>query len=65
MSAQQLLFTRAQAAVALAKSERQLDMLVAAGEICAVRDGRRVKFTAEELRRYVDRLPAYEPGQAS
>lgn len=68
MSAQlteQLLFTRAQAAAKLAKSERQLDIHIAHGDIAAVRDGSRIKITAEALQRFIDRLPAHEPGGAS
>ncbi|AXN43416.1 Helix-turn-helix domain protein [Mycobacterium marinum] len=57
-----LLYTRKEAAAALAMSERRLDLLVASGQIAAVRDGRKVKFTADELRRWIKQLPAHEPG---
>ncbi|AXN51290.1 hypothetical protein DSM43518_04832 [Mycobacterium marinum] len=57
-----LLYTRKQAATALAMSERQLDVLVARGDLAALRDGRLIKFTADELQRYIKQLPAHEPG---
>ncbi|GJO50154.1 excisionase family DNA-binding protein [Mycobacterium marinum] len=57
-----LLYTRKEAAAALAMSERRLDLLVASGEIAAVRDRRRVKFTDDELQRWIKQLPAHEPG---
>lgn len=60
-----LLYTKKQAAAALAMSERQLDVLIGRGAICALRDGRAVKITAAELGRYIDKLPAHEPGKAS
>ncbi|WP_241666380.1 hypothetical protein [Mycobacterium marseillense] len=65
VSPHKLLYSRKEAAVALAMSERRLDRLVAHADILALRDGRCVKFTADELQRYVDSLPSYEPGQAS
>jgi excisionase family DNA binding protein len=61
---QKLLYTKKEAAAALAMSERRLDRLVSRGDICAVRDGRAVKFTGTELERYISDLPAYEPRQA-
>lgn len=62
MTPEKLLYTRKQAAAALAMSERRLDRLVACGDVVAVRDGRMVKFTAAELQRFVAALPAHEPG---
>lgn len=58
---EKLLYKRREAAAALAMSERRLDTLVAKGDLNAVREGGSVKFTAEELQRYVERLPAWEP----
>lgn len=55
------LFTKKQAAEILAMSMRVLDRRVEAGEICAVRDERTVKFRESELLRYMSDLPSREP----
>lgn len=53
--------TRAEAAQFLRTSMRRLDELIKSGAIAAVRDGRSVKITHEELLRYIADLPSYEP----
>lgn len=60
-----LLFTRKEAALALATSERRLDELIKAGDLAAVQDGpRSVKITATELERYISDLSSHEPRSA-
>lgn len=55
-------YTRREAAIYLATSERRLDDLTKAGELLAKRDGpRTVKYDRAELDRYADALPSYEP----
>lgn len=53
--------TRAEAAQYLRTSQRRLDELIKSGALAALRDGRSVKITTDELERYVRELPAYEP----
>ncbi len=55
-----LLYTRPQAANMLAMSVRRLDQITADGEIAVVRHGRRVKYRAKDLERWVQEhtLPA-------
>lgn len=57
-----LLYDKAAAAEMLSTTERRIDELRRSGQLCAVQDGREFKFTATELRRYVDGLAEYEPG---
>lgn len=54
----QFLYTKQQAATALAMSMGHLNELIRAGKIRAVKDGGRVKLTAEDLQAYVDSLPS-------
>ncbi|OCB57674.1 hypothetical protein A5677_17065 [Mycobacterium malmoense] len=61
----QLLYDTPSAAKLLDTTERRIHELRRAGVLAAVMDGRKYKFTADELQRYVERLPVYEPGQAS
>ncbi|OMC28875.1 helix-turn-helix domain-containing protein [Mycobacterium colombiense] len=56
-----LLYDTLSAARLLDTTERRIHELRRAGVLAAVMDGRKYKFTAEELRRYVDHLPPYEP----
>ncbi|OBK22517.1 helix-turn-helix domain-containing protein [Mycobacterium asiaticum] len=65
MSAQKLLYDTPAAAELLSTTERRIHELRRGGQLGAVVDGRKFKFTADELQRYIDRLPAYEPGAAS
>jgi excisionase family DNA binding protein len=53
-----LLVPLPQAARILAISERTLFSLTVNGDVKAVRIGRAVRYSIEELRRYVDRLRA-------
>lgn len=55
------LLTRREACQVLRMSLRRFDELVKSGEICAVQDGKRVKFRPEHLQDYIDGLPSYEP----
>jgi excisionase family DNA binding protein len=54
----QFLYTKQQAATALAMSAAHLNELMRAGKIRAVKDGGRVKFTPADLQAYVDSLPS-------
>lgn len=56
-----LLYDHAGAAELLSKTERQIHELRRAGLLAAVRDGRKMKFTFDELKRYADSLISYEP----
>ena len=56
-----LLYDKTAAAEALSTSERRIDELRRAGLLNAVQDGREFKFTLEELQRYVNSLPEFEP----
>ena len=62
---EKLLYDKASAAVALSTSERRIDELRRSGELVAVEDGRELKYTPDELRRYVDSLKVREPRRAS
>jgi excisionase family DNA binding protein len=53
------------AAELLSTSPRRIHELRRAGKLAAVADGRKFKFAADELQRYADSLPSYEPGVAS
>lgn len=57
-----ILYDTEEAAAALSTTPKRIAELRRSGALCAVRDGRKYKFTAAELQRYVDHLPAYEPG---
>lgn len=59
------LLSRRDAAEYLAMSERRLDEITKAGELAAKRDNRSVKYDIEELDRWADSLPSYEPRAAS
>jgi hypothetical protein len=52
------------AAELLSTSPRRIHELRRAGKLAAVEDGRVLKFTADELQRYADALPSYEPRTA-
>jgi excisionase family DNA binding protein len=54
----QFLYTKQQAATALAMSTARLNELLRARKIRAVKDGGRVKFAAADLQAYVDSLPS-------
>lgn len=58
------LWSRREAAALLSCSTKYIDREIARGELAAVRHGRNVKITADELARYVRDLPAYEPVSA-
>ncbi|AFC54993.1 helix-turn-helix domain-containing protein [Mycobacterium paraintracellulare] len=58
-----LLYDAEGAAELLSTTPKRISELRRAGVLGAVLDGKKYKFTADELQRYVDRLPAYEPGQ--
>ena len=53
----QFLYTKQQAATALAMSTGRLNDLIRAKKITAVQDGGRVKLTSADLQAYVDSLP--------
>jgi excisionase family DNA binding protein len=55
----QCLYTKQQAATALAMSTGHLNELIRARKIRAVKDGGRVKFTPADLQAYVDSLPSW------
>jgi excisionase family DNA binding protein len=59
-----LVFDAEGAAYQLAISERQVWTLIAEGQLNALRLGRRVVITNEELTRFVATLPAWEPQEA-
>ena len=54
----QFLYTKQQAATALAMSTGRLNDLIRARKITTVQDGGRVKFTSADLQAYVDSLPS-------
>ena len=54
----QFLYTKQQAATALAMSTGRLNDLIRARKITAVQDGGRVKLTSADLQAYVDSLPS-------
>ncbi|MDT7737565.1 MAG: Helix-turn-helix domain, partial [Mycobacterium sp.] len=54
----QFLYSKQQAATALAMSTGRLNDLIRARKITAVQDGGRVKFTSADLQAYVDSLPS-------
>ncbi|MFJ4166323.1 helix-turn-helix domain-containing protein [Microbacterium sp. NPDC089698] len=51
------LFTKELAAVYLSMSTREIDLLRNDGTLIPVGSGKRVKFTKEELDRYIAQLP--------
>lgn len=59
-----LLYNKTAAAEQLSCSERRIDELRRAGKLLAVEEGRELKFTADELARYVESLPVREPRSA-
>lgn len=61
MTPTKLLYDTAAAAELLSTTERRIHELRRAGQLGAVQDGRKFKFTADELQRYINQLPAYEP----
>jgi uncharacterized protein (UPF0333 family) len=54
----QFLYTKQQAATALAMSTGRLNDLIRARKITTVQDGGRVKLTSADLQAYVDSLPS-------
>lgn len=64
MNAGRLLYDAEGAAELLSTTPKRVSELRRAGELCAVLDGKKYKFTADELQRYVNRLPGYEPRSA-
>jgi excisionase family DNA binding protein len=56
-----LLYDHDDAAELLAMTPRRVHELRRAGQLAAVQDGRKFKFTRDELERYVAALPSYEP----
>jgi excisionase family DNA binding protein len=56
-----LLFDHDGAAELLSTTARRIHELRRAGKIAAVHDGRQLKFTRDELERYVAGLPEFEP----
>jgi hypothetical protein len=60
-----LLYDAAGAAELLSTTPKRISELRRAGKLGAVLDGKKYKFTAGELQRYIGQLPAYEPGAAS
>lgn len=56
-----VLLSKRQAAHALAISIWTLDELVRAGQLAAKKLGSRVVFDPDEIRRFADNLPAWEP----
>jgi hypothetical protein len=57
----QKLFTRKQPAAMLAMSVGRLVEQEQAGKIVGLLDGRVVKYTVEEIDRFVAELPSHEP----
>lgn len=55
------LYDKSAAAYVLSTSERRIDELRRGGALSSVRDGREYKYTADNLRQYVDSL---HPGDA-
>lgn len=60
-----LLYDAEGAAELLSTTAKRISELRRAGELSAVKDGKKYKFTSSELQRYVDSLSEYEPGRAS
>ncbi len=58
---QKLLYDAAAAAELLSTTPLRISELRRAGKLGAVLDGKKYKFTADELQRYINQLPAYEP----
>lgn len=56
-----LLYTAREAAEMLSTNEYRIAELRRSGKLAAVLDGRKFKFTRDELERYVAALPSYEP----
>ena len=56
--------SRREAAKYLGTSTSRLDNLIRSGALTALRDGRSVKITTQELDRYIADLPAWEPSHA-
>jgi hypothetical protein len=65
MTPQKLLYDAEGAAEVLSTTPKRISELRRAGVLGAVLDGKKYKFTADELQRYAQQLPAYEPGHAS
>lgn len=65
MTPQKLLYDAEGAAELLSTTPKRISELRRAGVLGAVLDGKKYKFTADELQRYAEQLPPYEPGQAS
>lgn len=61
MTESKLLYDHAGAAELLSTTERRIHELRRAGVLAAVADGRTLKFSLDELRRYASSLPAFEP----
>jgi excisionase family DNA binding protein len=58
------LWSRRESARLLSCSTKFVDQEIARGALSAVRHGRNVKITADELARYIRNLPTYEPVSA-
>lgn len=56
-----LLYDHDAAAELLSTTPRRIHELRRAGKLAAVHDGRTLKFTLDELERYAQSLPSYEP----
>jgi excisionase family DNA binding protein len=56
-----LLYDADGAAELLSTTPLRISELRRAGKLAAVLDGKKYKFTADELQRYAASLPAYEP----
>jgi excisionase family DNA binding protein len=52
-----LIASKRSAAAALNCSEKHIDRLIDAGELVAVREGRRIKILTESIYAYLNRLP--------
>jgi excisionase family DNA binding protein len=63
-STDRLLYDAPAAAELLSTSVRRVHELRRAGTLCAVEDGRVMKFTRAELERYIAGLPTFEPKRA-
>ena len=55
------LYSRADSAIYLDKSTREIDRMIRSLTIIAKKDGRRTVIEKRELDRYADRLPVHEP----
>ena len=58
---QKALWSRRETAALLSCSAKFIDREIARGNLAAVKHGRNVKITADELARYIRDLPSYEP----